>query len=375
MKIHEYQAIEIFRQGGIPVAGGEAAEDCAQAVAIAGRLGYPVVLKAQVLSGGRGKAGGVKVVKAEPELRAEFDRIRRLTISGYPVERILVVKAVDIRQEYYAAVTIDPLAADVVIIASAAGGVDIEETARKTPEKIHKYYLQGRRDLDPGRAKEFIGAVFPEAHRVPAGAILQQLLVLFYQHDCALAEINPLVVDGEGRMLAADAKVSFDDNALYRHEEIKALADPRYIDADEEEAKAAGLSFVKLEGNVGCIVNGAGLAMATMDTIKLVGGQPANFLDVGGSSSPQKVLNALKIILRNAGIKSILINIFGGITRCDDIANGLIEAMKKMAIKTPLVVRLTGTNEEEAKIILRDNNITTYSSMREAVNKAVELAR
>ena len=375
MKIHEYQAIELFRAGGIPVAGGEATSDAAQAASVAGKLGYPVVLKAQVLSGGRGKAGGVKVVKSEKELKQEYARIKGLTISGYPVERILVVKAVDIRQEYYVAVTIDPVAADVVVIASAAGGVDIEETAKKSPEKILKYYMRGKRTVDPKTWIQFITKVFSEQHRTQASNILEHLISLFYQRDCSLAEINPLAIDGQGQMLAADAKINFDDNALFRHEAIKALSDPRYVDPEEEEANAAGLSFVKLDGNVGCIVNGAGLAMATMDTIKLVGGRPANFLDVGGSSSPQKVVSAVKIILKNSGVKSILINIFGGITRCDDIANGLVEAMKQVTIKTPLVVRLTGTNEEQAKQILLANQMTTYSSMREAVTKAVALAK
>ncbi len=376
MKIHEYQAIELFRKAGIPVAGGDVAADPGAGLAIAQRLGFPVVLKSQVLVGGRGKAGGIKVVKTEPEFLSQFERIRQLKIKGYSVEKIFIVPAIDIRQEFYAAVTIDNIKSDVVLIASAAGGVDIEETAKTNPDAIHKFYLQGQKELDPARWPSFIKAVFPDRRDAEEAALFFKKLVdVFFQHDCSLAEINPLVKDGRGRWIAADAKVNFDDNALYRHPDIEALRDMSYEDPDELEAKSFQLSFVKMEGNVGCIVNGAGLAMATMDVIKLLGGEPANFLDVGGSSNPAKVLNALRIILKNRDVKAILINIFGGITRCDDIASGIIAAKKELNIPVPLVVRLTGTNEEIAKEMLARENIATHSTMRAAVQEAVGLVK
>ncbi len=375
MKIHEYQAVELFRGAGIPVAGGSVAADLAAAQKIASETGYPIVLKAQVLIGGRGKAGGVKLVKNEKELRKIFPAILALRIKDYAVERILVVRALDIKKEFYAAVTVDPAAGDVVVIASAAGGVDIEEVARHTPEKIHKYYMGGAREVEVGRFADFIRKVFADAPlQTAAAGVLRKLVELFFRHDCSLAEINPLVVDAAGNLIAADAKITFDDNALYRQPEIQKLLDAKYEDPDELEAKQKNLSFVKLDGDVGCIVNGAGLAMATLDVIKLLGGNPANFLDVGGSSNPEKVLNALKIILRNKNVKSVLINIFGGITRCDDIAKGILEAKRQMDIPVPLVVRLTGTNEKEAKEMLADAQLKMFSTMREAVMEAVKLA-
>ncbi|MCR4336820.1 MAG: ADP-forming succinate--CoA ligase subunit beta, partial [Candidatus Omnitrophica bacterium] len=358
MKIHEFQARELFKSVGIPVSSGEVVNSVEEAQAVAQKLGYPVVLKAQVLSGGRGKAGGVKFVKAPADLPTTFDNVRRVVIQGYPVERIFVAQAVEIRKEFYFAITIDPLKADVVLIASAEGGVDIEQTAKEKPEAIHKFYFHGEKFLDLARWNGFVRQVFVESSwQIQATEMAQKLLKLFYQYDCSLAEINPLIVDDKGNLLAIDAKVNFDDNGLFRHPELEKLRDLKYEDADELEAKASNLSFVKLEGSVGCIVNGAGLAMATMDVIKLLGGQPANFLDVGGSSNPQKVLDAIRIILRNPKVKVILINIFGGITRCDDIAQGILEARKKLNLPVPLVVRLVGTNEEKAKAILAEHGI------------------
>lgn len=376
MKIHEYQAVDLFRQAGLPVRDGDVASDPRTALSIAEKYGYPVVLKAQVLVGGRGKAGGVKLVSNANDLPKVFDQIKNLNIKGYDVDKILVAKAVDIKKEYYAAVTIDNIKGDIVIIASSDGGVDIEETAKTNPEKILKFYLEGNKEIDPARWGSFISQLFPDAKYHKEGtAIVQKLVKFFIDHDCSLAEINPLVIDDKGQLIAADAKVIFDDNALYRHEKLQELRDFKYDDQDEVDAKAVGLSFVKLEGNVGCIVNGAGLAMGTMDAIKLLGGQPANFLDVGGSSNPEKVLNALKLILKNKDIKVILINIFGGITRCDDIANGILTAKKQIDLPVPLVVRLTGTNEALAQEILTKAGLTTYKSMRAAVTKAVEYAK
>jgi succinyl-CoA synthetase beta subunit len=376
MKIHEYQAVELFKSAGLPVVNGRVATEIKEALVIAQETGYPVVLKSQVLVGGRGKAGGIKKVATKEELGEAFNVLKKLSIKGYPVEKILVVKAIDIKKEFYVAVTVDSGRDDVVLIASAEGGVDIEETAKMNPAAIKKFYLGGKNTIDLARWPAFISSIFPGSkHQQEGTKIFQGLIKVFFENDCSLAEINPLVVTGEGHLLAADAKVNFDDNALFRHEALEKMRDLTYEDADELEAKQSNLSFVKLEGNVGCIVNGAGLAMATMDIIKLSGGQPANFLDVGGSSNPEKVLSALKIILRNKQVKAILINIFGGITRCDDIAKGILAAREQINIPVPLVVRLTGTNEKEAKELLAKNEINTYSTMREAVNKVVELSK
>jgi len=372
MKIHEYQARDLFDQYGIPVSQGGVAQTSAEAITIAKQFGFPIVIKAQVLVGGRGKAGGVKLVNNEEDLVKEFNRIKALTIKGYTVERLLVAKAIDIKKEYYVAVTIDNIKGDVVIIISAEGGVEIEETAKTNPEKILKFYLQGEKLLDERRWALVAAQIFPDTRlQKSATAIISKLIKLFFEKDCSLAEINPFVINGEGNLMAADAKVIIDDNALYRQEAVSQLRDLKYEDADELEAKEKGLSFVKLDGDVGCIVNGAGLAMGTMDAVNLLGGKPANFLDVGGSSNPEKVLNALKIILRNPQIKVILINIFGGITRCDDIATGILTALKQINMPVPLVIRLTGTNEAVAKEMLTKAGLTTFSSMREAVTKAV----
>ncbi len=375
MKIHEYQAAELFQKAGIPVVKGCVATTLEEAAGIASGIGYPVVLKSQVLAGGRGKAGGIKKAQDRGSLEKAFQELKALRIKDYPVEKILIVRAINIQKEFYAGMTVDYVRNDVVLIASSAGGVDIEETARTHPEAVQKYYLQGDRQPAGGRWQDFIRSVFKEpSHAKEAEAIFRNLINVFFAYDCSLAEINPLVVDETGGMSAADAKINFDDNALFRHEDIRKMQDARYEDPDEMKAREQGLSFVKLDGNVGCIVNGAGLAMATMDIIKLAGGRPANFLDVGGSSNPEKVLHALQIILRNEDVKVILMNIFGGITRCDDIAKGILEAKKRMNIPVPLVVRLIGTNESQAKELLAQEKINTYSTMREAVEKAVALS-
>jgi len=376
MKIHEYQARNLFSEYGIPIAEGDVSPTSEGALKIAHKTGFPVVIKAQVLVGGRGKAGGVKVVGNEADLVTEFNRIKALNIKGYTVETLLVAKAIDIKKEYYLAVTIDNIKGDVVIIASADGGVEIEETAKTHPDRIIKFYMQGVKTLDEARWAPVAAQLFSDVRlQKSCTSILQKLLKLFFDKDCSLVEINPFVINGEGNLMAADAKVILDDNALDRHPELVALRDMKYEDADELEAKEKGLSFVKLEGNVGCIVNGAGLAMGTMDAVNLLGGKPANFLDVGGSSNPTKVLNALSIILRNKDIKVILINIFGGITRCDDIANGILTALKQINIPVPLVIRLTGTNEKEAKALLTSAGLTTFTSMRQAVTEAVKAAK
>ncbi|MCK4882571.1 MAG: ADP-forming succinate--CoA ligase subunit beta [Candidatus Omnitrophica bacterium] len=376
MKIHEYQAIEIFKQAGIPVVDGQVAVDADEAARIAEEIGYPVVLKAQVLVGGRGKVGGIRIVEKKEDLKETFRQVKDLKIKEYPVEKILVVRAVDIKKEFYAGITVDALRSNVVLIVSSSGGVDIEEVARADPRAIRKFYLNEGRSIDKTLWLEFICAIFENpSHQQKVTAIFQYLIEIFFDHDCSLAEINPLVVDGNGEIFAADAKINFDDNALFRHEDVGGMRDLTFEDPDEMEAKEQGLSFVKLDGNVGCIVNGAGLAMGTMDMIQLLGGQPANFLDVGGSSDQEKVLHAIKIILKNDRVKVILINIFGGITRCDDIAKGIVEAKKQVDIPVPLIVRLTGTNEAQAKVILKEQGIDTFPTMREAVVKAVGLGQ
>ncbi len=376
MKIHEYQARELFIKAGIPAPQGQVSQTLVEARKIIKDIGFPCVLKAQVLVGGRGKAGGVKVLNNPSDFDKTFTEIKNLKIKGYPVERILIVRAIDIKKEFYCSVTIDHAKNDVVFITSSAGGVEIEETAKTNPEKIQKFYLSGKKEIDPSRWLTFIKSVFSDPDAQKKGtAIFEKLIRLFYQYDCSLVEINPLVINEKGEWIAADAKIIFDDNALFRHPDILSLRDVKFEDADEAEAKSHDLSFVKLDGNIGCIVNGAGLAMATTDIIKYFGGDPANFLDVGGSSNPQKVLNALKIILKNSNIKAILINIFGGITRCDDIAEGILAAKLQINIPVPLVVRLTGTNEKEAKELLSKENMKIYTSMREAVEEVVTLAK
>ncbi len=375
MKIHEYQARNLFAAYAIPVPEGDVARTPQQALAIARKIGFPVVIKAQVLAGGRGKAGGVKVVRDEADLISEFNRIKNLNIQGAGVESLLVAKAVDIKKEYYLAVTIDNIRGDVVVIASAEGGVEIEETVKTDPNKVIEFYMQGDKAIDEKRWAPLAAQLFSEARLQKSfTGILQKLLQLFFEKDCSLAEINPLCLDGKDLFKAADAKVTIDDNALFRHEDLTALRDLKYEDADELEARSKGLSFVKLEGNVGCIVNGAGLAMGTMDAVHLMGGKPANFLDVGGSSNPQKMLDALDILLRNKDVKVVLINIFGGITRCDDIATGILTALKQIQIPVPLVIRLTGTNEAQARELLSQAGLTPFTSMRKAVTEAVKAA-
>lgn len=375
MKIHEYQAKTLFEKAGIPVPIGGMAVELKEAQEIVKEIGFPAVLKSQVLVGGRGLAGGIKVVKNNDELTQSFSALKNLTIKGCRVQKILVVKAVSIKKEIYMSITVDNAHNDAVLILSTVGGVDIEETARKNPAAIRKYYFHGKKALDEARWRDFVKTVFGDcASQEKVSSFAGALSKVFFQNDCTLAEINPVVIDDKGRWMAADSKVILDDNALFRHPGLKGLRDLEYEDPDEIEAKEHDLSFVKMDGNIGCIVNGAGLAMATTDVIKFLGGEPANFLDVGGSSNPEKVVNALKIILKNQKVKVILINIFGGITRCDDIAKGLLDAIGQLNFKTPLVVRLTGTNEKEAVELLTKNKMNIYSSMRKAVEKAVELS-
>ena len=375
MKIHEYQARELLASYGVPVPPGKVARSAEEAARIAKEIGLPVVIKAQVLVGGRGKAGGVKLVHSLEEAREAADRILKLTIKDIPVEALLVAKAVDIRKEYYLGVTVDRSNKKAVCIVSASGGVDIEELAVKEPEKILKCYIDPLQGPDEKALRKTLSAAFPEALLDQAVEALLNLYRLLVEKDCSLVEINPYAQIDESTLIAADAKINFDDNGLHKHAEVEALRTAEEYSREEIEAKEAGLSFVSLEGDIGCIVNGAGLAMATMDLIKLFGGQPANFLDVGGSSSPQKVLTALKILTRNKNLKAILINIFGGITRCDDIAKGILIARDQIDLPVPLVIRLIGTNEKEGRALLEQAGLEAASEMTEAVKKILQQAK
>ena len=375
MKIYEYQARELLASYGVPVPPGKVARSAEEAVHIAEEIGLPVVIKAQVLVGGRGKAGGVKLARSAEEVREAANKILTLTIKDIPVEAVLVAKAVDIRKEYYLSVTVDRANKKALCILSASGGVDIEELAVKEPEKILKTYIDPLEGPDEKELRTFLSAAFPESLLGQALDATGNLYRLLVEKDCSLVEINPYAQIGETTLIAADAKINFDDNGLAKHADVEAMRTAEEYSREEIEAKEAGLSFVSLEGDIGCIVNGAGLAMATMDLIKLFGGQPANFLDVGGSSSPQKVLTALQILTRNQKLKAILINIFGGITRCDDIAKGILIARDQIDLPVPLVIRLIGTNEKEGRDLLEQAGLEAASEMTAAVKKVIQRAK
>jgi succinyl-CoA synthetase beta subunit len=369
VKVYEYQARELLAAAGIPVPAAEVAEDPEQAVECAGRLGCPVVIKAQVLVGGRGKAGGVKVAEDPQAVRRLAGQILSLTIKGVRVQRLLVARALQIRKEYYLGLTVDRGARKVVCIASASGGVEIEELARTQPQAILRAHIDPLAGPDEGGLRQLLARAFPAALVGQALSTVNALYRLLREKDCSLVEINPYALTGAGTgdLVAADAKIVFDDNGLMKHPEIEAMRSSEEYSPEEIEAREAGLSFVGLEGEIGCMVNGAGLAMATMDLIKLLGGRPANFLDVGGSSSPQKVLTALRILTRNRRLRAILINIFGGITRCDDIARGILIARQQIELAVPLVIRLIGTNQSEGQRLLREAGLEATESMTGAV--------
>ncbi len=375
MNIHEYQAKEIFRAAGIPIPPGEVATTAAEAEAIARKFGGTVVVKAQVHAGGRGKAGGVKLAKTPEEARSVAEKILRLTIKDLPVQKVLVTPAADIASEAYVGIIVDRARKKAVFMVSAAGGIDIEEVAAKTPEKILYLPVDGRYGLLDFQAQQMGFFLYSDAKQARAAAqIMKQLYQAFSKSGASLAEINPLVVTPRGQVLALDAKMVVDDNELDRRPEIAKLRDESAEAPSEVQARNANLTFIKLDGNVGCVVNGAGLAMATMDLVKYYGGEPANFLDIGGSSNPEKVVHALRIITADPNVKAILFNIFGGITRTDDVANGIVTATKQNPLKVPIVIRLTGTNEEIAMKILKENGFSASSDMDEAVKKAVQLA-
>ena len=376
MNIHEYQAKELLRKEGVPIPPGEVARSAADAEAIARKFGGTVVVKAQVHAGGRGKAGGVKLAKNADEAREIAGKILGMQIKGLTVEQVLVTPAADIATEAYAGIILDRASKKPVFMVSPAGGIDIEEVAAKTPDKILKLPIDTRYGLQPYQASRLGFFLYNDVKQVrAAGKIMQQLYAAFMKNGCSLAEINPLVTTPAGDVVALDAKMVIDDNELDRHPEIAALRDESAEAPSEVQARNANLTFIKLDGNVGCVVNGAGLAMATMDLVKYYGGDPANFLDIGGSSNPEKVVNALKIITADKNVKAILFNIFGGITRTDDVANGIVTATKQSPLKVPIVIRLTGTNEEIAMKILQENGFSASSDMDEAVRNAVALAK
>jgi succinyl-CoA synthetase beta subunit len=382
MKIHEYQGKEILRRFGVATPRGVPCFSVDEAVKAAQSLGGKVwVVKAQIHAGGRGKGGGVKVAKSLDEVRQYAGQILGMQLKthqtgpeGQKVRRLLVEEGADIRKELYLGMVVDRVTQVVCLMASSEGGMDIEEVAAHTPEKIHKVFIDpasGLKDAEADDVARKIGV--PEASVPQARAILQGLYKAFWDTDASLAEINPLIVTGDGKVIALDAKMNFDSNALFRHEDIVAMRDLDEEDAAEIEASKFDLSYISLDGNIGCLVNGAGLAMATMDTIKLFGGEPANFLDVGGGATTEKVTEAFKIMLKNPKVKGILVNIFGGIMKCDTIAAGVVAAAKETHLSVPLVVRMKGTNEDLGKQILRDSGLPIISAdtMAEAATKIV----
>ncbi len=376
MNLHEYQARELLKVAGVAVPDADVAETPEQVEAIARRLGTGVVVKAQVHAGGRGKAGGVKLAKTAAEAREHATRILGMQIKGLVVKKVLVAPAASIASESYVGIIVDRASQKAVLMVSSAGGVDIEEVAEKTPEKIFRLPIDPRYGLLAHQAMGLALKLYQDIDQVrQAASIMQRLYQAFLQAGASLAEINPLITTPEGKVLALDAKISVDDNELDRRPDIAALRDLSAEEPSEVKAREAGLSFIKLDGDVGCCVNGAGLAMATMDLVKYYGGSPANFLDIGGSSNPQKVVSALEIITGDRNVKSILFNIFGGITRCDDVANGIVTATKQLTLGRPIVIRLTGTNEQLAMEILKKNGFTAGTDMDDAVKEAVRLAK
>lgn len=386
MKIHEYQAKQLLREHGVPVPRGKPAFTLDEAVAVAQELGGPVwVVKAQIHAGGRGKGGGVKLARSLDEVRQLAGQILGMQLithqtgpQGQKVRRLLIEDGADIRKEYYVAVLTDRATQKVAVMASSEGGMDIEDVAAKTPEKILKVFVDPLIGLQDVQAQELAAGIgIPLASQPQAVEVFKRLYQCYMDTDASLVEINPLILEGNGGIKALDAKFNIDDNALLRHPDIEALRDLDEEDPAEVEAHKYDLAYIQLDGNIGCLVNGAGLAMATMDTIKLFGGEPANFLDVGGGATTEKVTEAFKIMLRNPHVKAILVNIFGGIMRCDTIAEGVIAASRAVGLKVPLVVRMKGTNEDIGRKMLADSGLPIISAdtMGEAAQAAVRAAQ
>jgi len=377
LKLHEYQSKQLFGRYGIRVPKGEVATTPEEARAVAAQIGGPVVVKAQVLVGGRGKAGGVKLAKTPAEAEEKAAQILGMDIKGLTVEKVLVDPAADIRQEVYLGAVLDRAARRVALMASAAGGMDIEEVAATTPEKIITVRVDPLLGLTDYQTRDLafgVGLADPNQQRQFA-TIAKKLYAVYVGSDATLAEINPLVIQGDGSLLAVDGKVDLDDNALMRHPDLAAMRNESEESEAEREARRHGLSYIDLDGTIGCMVNGAGLAMATMDVIKLFGGEPANFLDIGGGAKADKVAAALRIILSDPKVNAVLLNIFGGITRGDEVATGILEALQEVPTRVPMVARIVGTNAEEGRRILAGARMATAESLAEAAQKAVALSQ
>jgi succinyl-CoA synthetase beta subunit len=375
MNIHEYQARDLLSAHGVPVPAGRVASTAEEAERIAAELGGMVVVKAQVHAGGRGKAGGVKLAKTAAEAKEHAARIIGMTIKDLPVEKVLVAPAEDIATEAYVGIIVDRASKRAVFMVSREGGVDIEEVAATNPSAIVRLAVDPRYGLLPFQAYNLATALYDDVKQQRAAAkIMMQLYAAFIASGASLAEINPLVTTPTGAVKALDAKFNIDDNELFRLPDIEALRDTAGEPEAEIAAREANLTFIKLDGDIGNVVNGAGLAMATMDLIKFYGGEPANFLDIGGSSNPEKVVNALRIITSDPNVKVICFNIFGGITRCDVVARGILEALSRIEVKVPMVIRLVGTNQEEGRQILREAGITALDTMEDAAKQAVAAA-
>jgi succinyl-CoA synthetase beta subunit len=376
MKLQEFQAKRVFGKFGLPIPRGEVATTASEARAIAERISGPVVVKAQVLVGGRGKAGGIKLARSPEEAEQLASRILDMDIKGFRVKKVLVDPAADIRTEIYLGMILDRDRRRVVVMASSEGGVDIEEVAARTPEKIVQEVVDPCLGLNEYQARELaVGIGLPREQMGQFAHVCQGLYAAFIGCDADLAEINPLVIQGDGSLLAVDGKMVLDDSGLYRHPDLAAMRDEDEETQEEQQARLHGLSYVKLDGQIGCMVNGAGLAMATMDIIKFYGGSPANFLDVGGGAKADKVAAALRIILSDANVRAVLFNIFGGITRCDEVARGILQALVEVPTSVPMVVRLVGTNDVEGRSILREARMGTAETLMEAAQLAVAAAR
>ncbi len=377
MKIHEYQAKELFSEYNIPIVkNGICVDNCEDAYEHAKTMKFPLVLKAQVHVGGRGKAGGVKLVDRLEDVKEIAENILSLTIKGLKVKKLFVVTAADMLKEVYLSLLIDRKTSGFIYVGCAEGGVEIEKTAVTNPEAILQLHLNYSEMIDPDKKiiRDFASKLFTEEKHINETVDLMiNMGKLFISRDCSLVEINPLIIDGNNDVIALDAKILFDDNGFIRQKKNEILRDLDGEDLDELEAKKYGLSFIRLDGDIGCMVNGAGLAMATMDIIEHYGGRAANFLDVGGSSDPSKVVKAFELILKNPDVKSILINIFGGITRCDDIARGILTAFVTTEINIPIVIRLAGTNEKEGREMLKDTGLTIAETLEEGARLAIKM--
>ena len=375
MKIHEYQAKEIFAKYGVPIPEGRVASTPDEAATIAQEIGKPVVVKAQVHAGGRGKAGGIKLAKTPEEAREMASQILGMDIKGLKVEQVLVEVAADIKDEYYLGITTDRAARRNIVMVSAAGGMDIEEVAATEPEKIAKLHLDPAIGLQDFQIRQLAyNSKLPPAAAKGIGPFLKALYKVYADYDCSLAEINPLILTGDGQLIAADAKFDMDDNALFRHKEMAKYQEAQEEDPIEAEAHKRGLTYVRLDGDIGIIGNGAGLVMTTLDVVQREGGRPANFLDIGGGAKAEVVRTAVDTVLLDKNVKGIFFNIFGGITRGDEVAKGLIEAMETLDIKVPIVVRLTGTRAKEGLELLEGSALTPAATMQEGAQKIVALA-